>query len=197
MSKLLQDAAIDRVFLSARTFNKFTDQPVDDATLHQLYELYKWGPTAFNSQPARVVFARSATSKEKLKKALMPNNVDKTMAAPVTAIIAYDTAFYEQLPTQFPAMPTVSDMLASTPTLAIETAMRNGTLQGAYLIMAARMLGLDAGPMSGFDAAMINEAFFAEENWKVNFLVNLGWGDPSGNRQRGPRLNFYEAARIE
>ncbi|MFA7281674.1 MAG: malonic semialdehyde reductase [Sterolibacterium sp.] len=193
----LPAAAFDQVFLSARTFNKFTDRAVDDATLHQLYEMYKWGPTAMNSQPARIVFVRSAAAKEKLKGALMPNNVDKTMAAPVTAIIAYDAAFYEQLPTQFPAVPTARDMFASNPTRADETALRSGTLQGAYLIVAARMLGLDAGPMSGFDADKVNAAFLAEGTWKANFLANIGWGDPSGNRQRGPRLPFSEVARIE
>ena len=193
----LSPAAFDQVFQSARTFNKFADREVDDATLHQLYEAYKWGPTAMNSQPGRVVFARSAAAKEKLKGALKANNVDKTMAAPVTAIIAYDAAFYEQLPTQFPAMPAARDMFAGNPALASETAMRSGTLQGAYLIMAARMLGLDAGPMSGFDADKVNAAFFAAGSWKVNFLVNLGWGDSSGNRPRGPRLSFADAARIE
>jgi len=193
----LPPAAFDQVFLSARTFNKFIDRKVDDATLHQLYEAYKWGPTAMNSQPARIIFARSAAAKEKLKGALMSGNVDKTMAAPVTPIIAYDTAFYEQLPTQFPPNPAARDMFAGNPALAAETAMRSGTLQGAYLIMAARMLGLDAGPMSGFDAAKVNAAFFAEGSWKVNFLVNLGWGDSSGNRPRGPRLSFADAARIE
>lgn len=196
MPTSLPPAALDQVFLSARTFNKFTDREVDDATLHQLYEAYKWGPTAMNSQPARVIFARSAAAKEKLKGALKANNVDKTMVAPVTAIIAYDAAFYEQLPTQFPVNPAVRDMFAGNPALASETAMRSGTLQGAYLIMAARMLGLDAGPMSGFDAAKVNEAFFAEGSWKVNFLVNLGWGDPSGNRPRGPRLPFDDVVRI-
>lgn len=197
MAMSLPPAAFDQLFLSARTFNKFTDREVDDATLHQLYEMYKWGPTAMNSQPARVIFARSTAAKEKLKGALKSNNVDKTMAAPVTAIIAYDTAFYEQLPTQFPPNPAARDMFAGNPALASETAMRSGTLQGAYLIMAARMLGLDAGPMSGFDAEKVNAAFFAEGSWKANFLVNLGWGDPSGNRPRGPRLSFGDAARIE
>lgn len=193
----LPAAALDQVFLSARTFNKFTDRTVDDATLHQLYELYKWGPTAMNCQPARVVFVRSAAAKEKLKPALKPNNADKTMAAPVTAIIAYDSAFFEQLPTQFPAMPAARDMFAGDPALATEMAMRSGTLQGAYLIVAARMLGLDAGPMSGFDAGKVNAAFFAEGSWRANFLVNLGWGDASGNRPRGPRLDFSAVVRIE
>lgn len=197
MPTSLPPAAFDQVFLAARTSNKFTDREVDDATLQRLYETYKWGPTAMNSQPARVIFARSAAAKEKLKGALMSGNVDKTMAAPVTAIIAYDTAFYEQLSTQFPALPGAREMFAGNPALAAETAMRSGTLQGAYLIVAARMLGLDAGPMSGFDADKVNAAFFADGRWKVNFLVNLGWGDPAGNRPRGPRLSFGAAARIE
>jgi nitroreductase len=193
----LPATALDQAFISARTFNKFTDRAVDDATLHQLYDLYKWGPTALNAQPARVVFVRSQAAKEKLKDALMPANVAKTMAAPVTAIVAYDAAFHEQLPTQFPAMPTIGEMYAKNPALAAETAMRNGSLQGAYLIIAARMLGLDAGPMSGFDNATLDAAFFAGSTWKSNFLVNLGWGDASGNRPRGPRLSFEEAVRID
>jgi nitroreductase len=197
MPNSLPDATLDQAFLAARTFNKFTDRAVDDATLRQLYDLYKWGPTSMNTQPARVVFVRGAAAKQKLKPALAPGNVDKTMAAPVTAIVAIDSAFYEQLPTQFPAVATARDMFANNATLAAETAVRNGSLQGAYLIVAARLLGLDAGPMSGFDAGKLDAAFFAGSTWKANFLVNLGWGDPSGNHPRGPRLAFEEAVRIE
>jgi nitroreductase len=196
MTQPLTDAALDQLFRSARTFNKFTERAVDDATLQQLYALYRWGPTSLNCQPARVVFVRSAEAKERLKPALMPNNVEKTMAAPVTAIIAFDSAFFEYLPTQFPALPGARDMFASNPALAAETAMRNGSLQGAYLIFAARALGLDAGPMSGFASPLVDAAFFPDGRWKSNFLVNLGWGDPAGNRPRGPRLAFDDAIRI-
>ena len=189
--------ALDRAFFKARTFNRFTDQAIDDATLHQLHETFKWGPTSMNCQPARLVFVRSAAAKEKLLPALSPGNRDKTAAAPVTVIVAQDTQFYEQLPSQFPAMPTALQMFAQNAQLAADTAMRNSALQGAYLIIAARLLGLDAGPMSGFDAAKLNEAFFPDGRWKANFLVNLGIGDPAGNHPRGPRLAFDEVARIE
>jgi len=197
MSDPVSASVLDQAFVTARTFNTFADRPVDDATLRRLYDLYKWGPTALNAQPARVVFVRSATAKAKLKDALAPGNLDKTMAAPVTAIVAYDAAFHEQLPTQFPAVPTIGEMYVKNPALATETAMRNGSLQGAYLIIAARLLGLDAGPMSGFDNAKVDAAFFAGSSWKSNFLVNLGWGDPAGNRPRGPRLPFEQAVRID
>jgi 3-hydroxypropanoate dehydrogenase len=196
MNQALSDSALDQLFCSARTFNKFTERAVDDATLEQLYALYRWGPTSMNCQPGRVVFVRSAEAKEKLKPALMPGNLDKTMAAPVTAIIAFDTAFFEHLPIQFPANAGARDMFASNRALAAETAMRNGTLQAGYLILAARALGLAAGPMSCFKAPVLDAAFFPDGGWKSNFLVNLGWGDPSGNRPRGPRLAFESAVRI-
>lgn len=197
MNAPLQDSALDQLFREARTFNKFTDRAVTDETLRQLHDLYKWGPTAVNCQPGRVVFARGAEAKAKLRPALRPNNVDKTMAAPVTAIVAYDSTFFEHLPSQFPAMPQAREMFAGNSDLAAETASRNGSLQGAYLILAARALGLDCGPMSGFDPKVLNGAFFPDGRWKANFLVNLGWGDPAGKRPRGPRLSFEEAVRIE
>ena len=196
MSEALDTRALEQAFLNARTFNKFSERAVDDATLRQLYELCKWGPTSLNAQPMRVVFVKSAEAKDKLKPALSPNNADKTMAAPVTAIIAYDSLFHEHLATQFPAIPGIGGMFSGNEALSQETALRNSSLQGAYLIIAARMLGLDAGPMSGFDQAKVNEAFFADGRWKANFLVNLGYGDASGNRPRGPRLAFEEAVRI-
>jgi nitroreductase len=193
MSELLPKSALDLTFVTARTAHAFVDRPVDDATLARLYELYKWGPTSMNCQPGRVVFVRSADGKARLKPALMPGNVDKTMAAPVTAIVAYDTRFFEHLPTQYPHNPGARDMFASNDAFALETASRNGTLQGAYLIVAARMLGLGAGPMSGFDAEAVNAAFFPDGRLKANFLVNLGWADPAGYRARGPRLALEEA----
>jgi 3-hydroxypropanoate dehydrogenase len=196
MSNAIDDTAQDTLFRHARTFNKFTDQPVDDTTLQQLYALYKWGPTAMNSQPARVVFVRSREAKEKLRATLMAGNVEKTMQAPVTAIVAYDSAFYEQLPTQFPVMPEMRDMFAANASMAVQTATLNSTLQGAYLIIAARALGLATGPMSGFNRDAVNAAFFPDGDWKAVFLVNLGWGDASGNYPRGPRLDFADATRI-
>lgn len=149
-----------------------------------------------NTQPGRVVFVRSAEAKAGLEPALAPSNVEKTMAAPVTAIVAYDTEFYEHLPTQFPANPAAREMFAGKTAFAFDTATRNVTLQGAYLILAARALGLDTGPMSGFNAALLNEAFFPDGRWRANFLVNLGWGDPAGVRPRGPRLAFDDAVRF-
>jgi len=197
MSDALDAAALKQLFFDARTFNKFQPRAVDDATLHSLVDLMKWGPTSMNSQPGRIVFVRSPEAKEKLKGALSGGNVDKTMAAPVTAIIAYDTEFHEHLPTQFPAMPGARDMFHGNASLLDATAFRNSSLQGAYLILAARSLGLDAGPMSGFNNAAVDAAFFPDGKWKSNFLVNLGYGDPSGNHPRGPRLPFHAMARID
>ncbi len=196
MSEALNDAALKQLFFDARTFNKFQPKPVDDATLHALVDVMKWAPTSMNAQPARIVFVRGAEAKEKLKGALMAGNVDKTMAAPVTAIIAYDTAFHEHLPTQFPAMPGARDMFAASDAFRESTAFRNSSLQGAYLIIAARALGLDAGAMSGFDNAALDKAFFPDGKWKSNFLINLGYGDSTGNWPRGPRLAFHEMAVI-
>jgi 3-hydroxypropanoate dehydrogenase len=196
MNAPLADGALDQLFRNARSFNKFTDRAVDDATLERLYELHKWGPTSQNCQPARIVFVRSAAAKEKLRPTLKPNNVDKTMAAPVVAIVAIDSAFYEHLPTQFPPLPMLRDLYAQNPALSAQTALRNGSLQGAYLILAARALGLDAGPMSGFDPEAVDAAFFPDGRFKSNFLANLGWGDPSGNRPRGPRLAYAQAVSV-
>jgi len=197
MSDALDAAALKQLFFDARTFNKFQPRPVDDATLHSLVDLMKWGPTSMNGQPGRLVFVRSAEAKARLKGALMGGNVDKTMAAPVTAIVAYDTEFHEHLPTQFPAMPGARDMFHGNAGLIDTTGLRNSSLQGAYLIIAARALGLDAGPMSGFDNAAVDAAFFPDGKWKSNFLINLGYGDPSGNHPRGPRLPFHTMARID
>jgi 3-hydroxypropanoate dehydrogenase len=196
MAQALSDTALKQLFSDARTFNKFQPRAIDDATLHSLVDLMKWGPTSMNSQPARVVFVRSPEAKERLKGALMGGNVDKTMAAPVTAIVAYDTEFHENLPTQFPAMPGARDMFHGNAGLIDTTGLRNSSLQGAYLILAARSLGLDAGPMSGFDNAAVDAAFFPDGKWKSNFLINLGYGDATGNWPRGPRLPFQTMARI-
>lgn len=184
----LPPIALEQAFLAARTFPKFTDQAVSDEILAQLYELAKWGPSSMNCQPARFVFVRSAEAKARLKPCLAPGNTDKTMAAPVTVIVAQDTRFFEHLPTQFPANPNAQAMFAGNAALADATALRNSSLQGAYLMVAARMLGLDCGPMSGFNAAALDAAFFADGRYKANFLINLGYGDVSGLRPRGPRL---------
>lgn len=196
MSEALNEAALKRLFLDARTVNKFQPKPVSDATLQSLVDLLKWAPTSMNAQPGRFVFVKSAEAKEKLRPTLMGGNVDKTMVAPVTVIVAYDTEFHEHLPTQFPAMPGARDMFASNAAFSESTAFRNSSLQGAYLIMAARALGLDAGAMSGFDNAALDQAFFPDGKWKSNFLINLGYGDASGNWPRGPRLPFETVAKV-
>ncbi|WP_313318311.1 malonic semialdehyde reductase [Stenotrophomonas sp.] len=195
MSDIFNDAALDQLFRTARTQNAFQDRPVEDSQLRALYDLLKWAPTAANASPARFVFVKSADAKQKLAPALSEGNLAKTMAAPVTAIIGFDQDFHEKLPYLFPHTDAKS-WFDGPREGRHEAAFRNGTLQGAYLILAARALGLDAGPMSGFDAAKVDEAFFAGTAIKTNFLVNLGYGDPSGVFPRLPRLSFDEAARI-
>ena len=189
-------ATFDQVFLAARTFNKFKPDPVSDETLHQLHDLMKWGPTSMNCQPGRYVFLRSDAAKQRLKPALSAGNAEKTMVAPVVVIVAMDSQFYEHLTTQFPAMPTASAMFSGSAPLAEATAFRNSSLQGAYLILAARMLGLDCGPMSGFNPKAVDAEFFPDGRFKSNFLINLGHGDASGNYPRGPRLPFDTVAQI-
>ena len=192
----LDDRALDQLFREARTQNKWQDRPVPDATLEQVYNLLKWAPTSANSSPARFVFIRTAEGKAKLKQALSPGNVEKTMTAPVTVIVAHDVEFYEKLPFLFPHADARS-WFAGNPAFAETSAFRNGTLQGAYLMMAARSVGLDVGAMSGFDNAKVDELFLAGTTWKSNFLVNLGYGDPNGLFPRSPRLSFDEACRFE
>jgi 3-hydroxypropanoate dehydrogenase len=192
----LNDTALSQLFTDAHTANKFTDAPVDDALLHQLYDLCKFGPTSMNCQPMRLVFVRSPQAKAQLKDCLSPGNVDKTMAAPVTAIVAMDTAFHELMPTLFPVMPAAGQMFSSNAELSKATAFRNSSLQGAYLMLAARSLGLAVGAMSGFDPAKLDAAFFPEGRVKSNFLVNIGYADTAGYRPRGPRLSFDEVARV-
>jgi 3-hydroxypropanoate dehydrogenase len=184
--------ALDALFRSARTHNKWTSQPVSDDELHAIFDLLKQGPTSANCSPARFLFLRTTEAKERLKPALSAGNVAKTMVAPVVAIVAYDPRFYEYLPRLFPHV-AAKDWFSANEPLAAETAFRNGTLQGAYLIIAARAVGLDAGPMSGFDKAKVDETFLADRGWKSNFLVNLGHGDPAGLFPRPPRLSFDEA----
>ena len=192
----LDDRALDQLFRAARTQNKWQDRPVPDAKLHELYELLKWGPTSANSSPARFVFVRTPEGKAKLKEALSAGNTEKTMAAPVTAIVCYDSYFYDKLGQLFPHAD-AKPWFTSSPEFAEKTAFRNGSLQGAYLMLAARAIGLDVGPMSGFDNAKVDELFLFGTGWKSNFLVNLGYGDPAGLFPRSPRLSFDEAARLE
>lgn len=193
----LEDAVLRQLFLDARTHMAWQDRPVSDELLHQIYELAHLGPTGGNSNPFRVVFVKSIAAKEKLKPALNPGNVDKTMNAPATAIVAHDLSFFEHMPRLFP-MRDMKTALGSLPAEKRERmAFMNGTLTGAYLIIAARALGLDCGPMGGFDNAKVDEAFFAGSTWRSNFLVNIGYGEASKLHPRLPRLDFAEAARIE
>ena len=196
MSEMLSDTALDQLFREARTFNAWQDREVTDAQLHQLYDLLKFGPTSANSSPMRLVFVKSAEAKAKLSPFLSEGNRAKTMAAPVTAIVANDHAFHEKLPQLFPHADAKSWFEGNQP-LIDTTAFRNATLQGAYLILAARAVGLDCGPMSGFDNAGVDGAFFAGTSVKSNFLVNLGYGDASRDLfPRSPRLSFDEACTI-
>lgn len=195
MSKVLSDDALDQLFRSARTHNVLGGE-ISDQTLRQLYDLTKWGPTSANGSPARFVFVKSAEAKEKLRPALSEGNLAKTMAAPVTVIVAHDLEFYEKLPYLFPHDDARS-WFAGNDAAINTTAFRNGSLQGAYLILAARALGLDTGAMSGFDNAKVDAAFFAGTKIKSNFLINLGYGEHDKLFPRSPRLPFDEAARIE
>jgi 3-hydroxypropanoate dehydrogenase len=196
MTTALNDQALRQLFTEARTNHGFLDKPVTDDQLKAIWELVKWGPTAVNCLPMRLVFVKSAAAKEKLKPALAAGNLAKTMAAPTTIIVATDHSFYDRIPRLFPANVGARDMFANNENLAATTAFRNATLQGGYLILAIRALGLDAGPMSGFDNAKVDEAFFAGTKVKSNFLVNIGYGDTSKVFPRGPRPDFSEDCRI-
>jgi len=191
----LDRASLDQLFREARTNNGWLDRPVSDEQLRGIYELMKWGPTSANSSPARLVFLRSREAKQRLVPALAPGNVDQTLQAPVAAIVAQDIEFYERLPELFPHGDARSWFVGNQP-LIETTAFRNSSLQGAYLILAARALGLDAGPMSGFDNETVDREFFPDRRVKSNFLVNIGYGDPSKLPPRGPRLAFEEAVQI-
>lgn len=192
----LNEQALAQLFTDARTHHGFLDQDISDGVLKQLYDLTKWGPTAFNMSSARFVFVKSKAAKEKLAQALSPTNIPQSMQAPVTVIVATDAQFYEHLPTLFPAYD-AKPLYANNTAMAAEAGFRNGTLQGAYLLMAARALGLDSGAMSGFDNAKLDALFFPEGRVRSNFLINLGYGDHSKMYPRGPRLSFDDAARIE
>jgi 3-hydroxypropanoate dehydrogenase len=210
MTQTIDDKAMDVLFREARSHGAWLDRPVSDDTLRQIWDLMKWGPTSANAMPARIVFLRTKRAKERLRPALAAGNVEKTMTAPVTAIIAYDLKFYEKLPKLFPHQPAMSTLFANAPVLVTTTARRNSSLQGAYFIIAARTLGLDCGPMSGFDNAKVDEEFFGvgrecegcdqeffpEGHVRSNFLCNIGYGDPSKLFPRGPRLAFEEACSL-
>jgi 3-hydroxypropanoate dehydrogenase len=193
MSDSLNATALEQIFLNARTFSKFAAQEVSDELIEQLYDLMKWGPTSMNCQPGHFVVIRSLDAKKRLSPALMPGNQDKTMAAPVTIIVASDMQFYKDMLAKLPANPKARSMFESNKILIQQTAFRNGTLQGGYLIIAARMLGLDCGPMSGFDNDSVDAEFFPSGRYKSNFLVNIGFGDSSNNYPRGTRLSFEQA----
>ena len=193
--RILDDQGLDILFRQARTFRKWQEKEVSDVLLQALYDLLKWGPTSSNCCPARFVFVRSAAEKERLKPCLTEGNVAQTMSAPVTAIIAYDLDFYGQLPRLSPHN-NAQSWFEGKPDFTRETAFRNGSLQGAYMMLAARALGLDCGPMSGFKKKALKEAFFPNDNVEPNFLCNIGYGDPEGLYDRAPRLNFDEACRI-
>jgi len=206
----LSDEVLDQLFRTARSFSYWLDKPVSDDTLRRLYELMKWGPTSANGSPARILFLRTPEAKQRLIPALSPTNVEKARTAPVTAIIGYDLHFYEQMPTLFPHAPGYRDVFAKSPELAEVTARRNSSLQGAYLIVASRALGLDCGPLSGFDNAKVDQEFFgASKNVdgcdqeffplthvRTNFLCNIGYGDRSQLHPRNPRLSFEEACAL-
>ncbi len=189
----LDAAGLDLIFREARSHNAWLDKPIPDETLRELFDLVKWGPTSANCAPARFVFIRTKDGKERLAPALSSGNMAKTMSAPVTVIVAYDPKFHEKLPKLFPHNPDAASWFTSNESLAATTAFRNGTLQGAYLMLAARSLGLDSGGMSGFDNAKVDQEFLADRGWRSNFLVNLGYGDPAALFGRHPRLDFDEA----
>lgn len=194
-SQALPESALAQLFTQARTHHHWTQASVDEERLRQLYELMKWGPTSVNANPARILFLKSREAKERLAPALLSSNVEQVLSAPVTAIIAQDEQFTAFLPMLFPAMD-VRPLFDGDAKLRSDTAFRNSSLQGAYLILAARALGLDVCPMSGFDNAKVDAEFFAGSSWRSNFLCVLGHGDASAVYPRGPRLTFDEACRI-
>jgi 3-hydroxypropanoate dehydrogenase len=191
----ISDDALDTIFRAARTFTRWQDKPVSPALLMAIYDLMRLGPTSANCSPARIVFVVSRAAKERLKPHLSENNVEKTMTAPATAIIGFDLDFAERLPFLYPQVPDAKDWY-NDPLVAERVAFRNGSLQGGYFIVAARALGLDCGPMSGFDNAAVDREFFADSRVKSNFLCNIGYGDSAGTRPRNPRFPFEEACRI-
>ena len=196
MKPRIDDAALRQLFFDARTYNKFEPREVPEAVLRELIDIVELGPTSANCSPARVLFLKSGAGKERLKPHLSEGNRAKTMAAPVTAIIGYDLEFYHHLPRLFPHNQEAKSWFEGKPKLIEATAFRNGTLQGGYFILAARALGLDTGPMSGFDNDGVDREFFPDGTVKSNFLCNLGYGDPTGLFARSPRFSFEEIAKV-
>jgi nitroreductase len=195
VSSPLADTALDQLFRTARTFNGFRPELIPDATVTALYDLVKWGPTAFNSQPGRYVFIRSGEAKARLAPTLSSSNRDKTMAAPLNVIVAYDSRFHEHLP-NLTASPNAQSLFEKVPALVEPTALRNSSLQAAYLILSARALGLDVGVLTGFNPDAINQEFFPEGRYKVNLIVNLGYGEPASIHPRAYRFTFDEVAAL-
>ncbi len=195
MAHAINDEALATIFREAHTHNRWQDRPVSPALLMAVYDLMRWGPTTANISPARIAFVVSKEAKERLKPFLSPGNVEKTMAAPATAILAYDLKFPETVPKLFPHQPEARNWFKD-PAFIETVAFRNASLQGGYFIIAARALGLDCGPMSGFDNAGVDRTFFPDGTVKSNFLCNIGYGDPAGVFPRNPRLSFDEACRI-
>ena len=194
---VLDDDALRLLFFDARTHRAWLDRSVDDALLVRVYELARWPPTSGNCEPMRLVFVKTQEAKARLRPALDAGNVDQTMSAPVTAIVAYDTRFFDEMPKLTPQRPEMGARFAGAPEAVRERlAFQNGSLQGGYLILAARALGLDCGPMGGFDRAKVDAAFFPDGRWKSNFLLNIGYANPATLRPRAPRLDFDEACRI-
>jgi 3-hydroxypropanoate dehydrogenase len=193
---VIDDSALKILFTEARAQNGWRAEPVADAQLKTAYDIAKWGPTSLNAQPMRIIFLRSQDGKSRLKPALAPGNVEKTMTAPVVAIIAYDMNFHSHLPRMFAHNPDVKNAFAANKAMIEPTAFRNGTLQAAYFLLALRAIGLDVGPMSGFDAAKVDAEFFGGTTFKVNFLCGIGYGKPEKLFQRSPRFDFAEIAQI-
>tara|TARA_Y100000590_G_C15561468_1_gene954940 strand:+ start:164 stop:748 length:585 start_codon:yes stop_codon:yes gene_type:complete len=187
---------IKDLFIAGRTHNDWIEKDVPDSLLHELYNLMKWGPTSANCSPARITFIKSQEAKNRLVKYLIESNIEKTISAPVSAIIAYDTKFYEFIPKLFPHNPEAKEWFSGSEEFAEVTAFRNSSLQGAYFILAARTLGLDCGPMSGFDNVGIDNEFFSESNFKSNFICNIGYGDHNKLFDRSPRFDFDEVCKI-
>lgn len=196
MAEIISDHVLDQIFRQARSQNAWLDMPVDDAQLEQIYDLMKMGPTSANCSPARIVYVRTADTKEKLVQCMIDTNQEKVRQAPVTAIIAYDTQFYDRIPELFPHNPGARDWFAHIPEVAAITAMRNSTLQGAYFMIAARAIGLDVGPLSGFDENAVNACFFPDGRFKSNFICCLGHGDATAVFERSPRLAFEDACQL-
>lgn len=192
----MTDAVLDQLFRTARSHNAWRPEPVNPSDLEALYDLMKMGPTSANCSPARLVFVTSPEGKARLIPHMLESNRVKTETAPVTVILAYDTQFYDRIPELFPHMPSARDWFAHDVQVARDTALRNGSLQGGYLMLAARALGLDVGPMSGFDADGVNATFFPDGRFAVNFICNLGYGDPAGLFERSPRLSFADACQL-